>query len=290
MTKRPALPVLGDTHASLSETLAVLEKREQLRRRGFLLGSLAGAAAVASAPLRALAAAAAPLSPDAFGCALVPQEVIGPFPGDGTNGPNALTQSGIVRSDIRSSFGASGSTVASGTLLTMKLRFVSTVSGCAPLAGLAIHLWHCDAAGNYSMYEASAAAENYLRGVQVTDGSGEVTFTTIFPGCYPGRWPHMHFQVFPSLALATSGTNVARVSQLALPENASSSVYSQTALYPGSASTLNQVSLATDIAFRDGSALQLADTSGSNANGYIAALEIGVAIEGTDLVFANGFQ
>ncbi len=96
MTTRPTLPVLSDTHASLSETLAVLEQRERLRRHGFLLGSLAGAATIAALPLRSIA------------CSLIPTETAGPYPGDGTNGPNALTQSGIVRSDIRSSFGASG--------------------------------------------------------------------------------------------------------------------------------------------------------------------------------------
>ncbi|MBL8299324.1 MAG: hypothetical protein JNN30_13375 [Rhodanobacteraceae bacterium] len=294
MPRLPALPVLSDTHASLSETLAVLEQRERLRRRGFLLGSLAGAAAIASAPLRALATGASLLPPETFGCALVPTEVLGPFPADGTtpanNPPNALIQSGIVRSDIRSSFGASGTAVASGTLLTMRLRFVSTVSGCAPVAGLAIHLWHCDAAGLYSLYEGVATTQNYLRGVQVTDNNGEVTFTTIFPGCYPGRWPHMHFQVFPSLAAATLGNNAVRVSQLALPENASAAVYAQTALYPGSATSLGQVSLETDIAFQDGSSLQMADTSGNNANGYAAVLEVGVAIVGNDVIFTNGFQ
>ena len=34
-----------------------------------------------------------------------PEETAGPYPGDGSNGANVLTQSGVVRSDIRSSFG-----------------------------------------------------------------------------------------------------------------------------------------------------------------------------------------
>jgi protocatechuate 3,4-dioxygenase beta subunit len=38
--------------------------------------------------------------------------------------------------------------------------------------------------------------ESYLRGVQVTDSNGQVTFTTIYPACYSGRWPHIHFEVF----------------------------------------------------------------------------------------------
>ena len=35
----------------------------------------------------------------------IPDETAGPYPGDGTNGPDVLEQSGIVRSDLRSSFG-----------------------------------------------------------------------------------------------------------------------------------------------------------------------------------------
>src|SRR5215212_5924224 len=50
---------------------------------------------------------------------VIPEETAGPFPGDGTNGPNALAASGVVRSDIRSSFGTS-STLAAGVPLTIK--------------------------------------------------------------------------------------------------------------------------------------------------------------------------
>lgn len=73
-----------------------------------------------------------------------------------------------------------------------------------PLAGYAIYLWHCNRDGGYSMYSSGITAENYLRGVQVTDSNGEVTFSTIFPGCYSGRWPHIHFEVYASLDAATT--------------------------------------------------------------------------------------
>jgi protocatechuate 3,4-dioxygenase beta subunit len=35
--------------------------------------------------------------------------------------------------------------------------------------------------------------ENYRRGVQETAAVGAVTFTSTFPGCYDGRWPHIHW-------------------------------------------------------------------------------------------------
>jgi protocatechuate 3,4-dioxygenase beta subunit len=279
MAQHPTLPLLDDTHATLRETLDVMEQRERLRRRGFLLGSLSGAAALAALPLRSIA------------CSLIPAETAGPYPGDGTNGPNALTQSGIVRTDIRASFGASGTAVAGGTPLTLRLRLVSTVSGCVPLHGLAVYLWHCNATGGYSMYSSGIAGQNYLRGVQVSDASGEVAFTSIFPGCYPGRWPHIHFEVYRSLALAVSGANAVRTSQLALPRDACSAVYGQTGLYSGSAQNLSQTSLAGDNVFgNDGGVLQLAATSGSNAGGYVSTLDVGVAVEGSDILFADGFQ
>lgn len=276
MALRPFLPIVRDTHASLGETLSVLQQRELLRRRGFLLGSLAAAAAL---PLRSMA------------CTLIPSETGGPYPGDGTNGPNALTQSGIVRSDIRSSFGASGTASAAGTPLNVTLRLVSTVSGCVPLAGLAVYIWHCNAGGGYSMYSSGITGQNYLRGVQVSNANGEVTFTSIFPGCYPGRWPHIHFEIYRSLAEATSGANAARISQLALPQSVCSTVYSQSSLYPGSTQNLSGVTLNSDNVFgNDGGVYQLAATSGSNAAGYASTLEVGVAIEGSDLLFADGFE
>ena len=62
-------------------------------------------------------------------CRLIPEETAGPYPGDGTNGPNVLTQSGVVRSDIRSSFG-SARTVGDGVPLTINLTVVDSKNGC----------------------------------------------------------------------------------------------------------------------------------------------------------------
>ena len=123
-----------------------------------------------------------------------PDETAGPYPGDGSNGQNVLDDSGIVRHDIRSSFGSS-TTTAQGVPLTIKLT-VKDLATSSALVGAAVYVWHCDRDGNYSMYSQGAADENYLRGVQATDESGTATFTSIFPACYPGRWPHIHFEVY----------------------------------------------------------------------------------------------
>lgn len=119
-------------------------------------------------------------------CSTIPEETAGPYPGDGSNGVNALSQSGIVRRDIRGSFGSLSGTAA-GIPLTVKLTLVGSTVSCEPLVGYALYLWHCDRDGSYSLY--TIANQNYLRGVQETDANGQVTFTTIFPGCYSGRWP-----------------------------------------------------------------------------------------------------
>src|SRR2546423_2700504 len=202
-------------------------------------------------------------------CSKIPEETQGPYPGDGSNGPNALSLSGIVRSDIRSSIGgASG--VADGVPLTIELTLVNSNSACAALAGYAIYLWHCNRSGLYSMYSAGVTGENYLRGVQQTDSSGKAAFTSIFPACYSGRWPHIHFEIYPSLSLATSSANKIATSQLALPKTVCDAVYA-TSGYSGSASNLAQTSLATDNVFSDGTSLQVPSITGSIANGYAAS-------------------
>jgi protocatechuate 3,4-dioxygenase beta subunit len=205
----------------------------------------------------------------------IPEETGGPYPADGSNGPDVLTESGVVRSDITSSFGdASG--VAEGVPVTVNLT-VYDLNGddATPLAGAAIYLWHCDRDGNYSLYSDAAANENYLRGVQEAADDGTLSFTTIFPACYSGRWPHMHFEVYESLDSATQGTGKLRTSQLALPQDVCETVYA-TEGYEASVSNLAGVSLDSDMVFSDGYSLQMAKLTGSVEDGYVATLNVPV--------------
>lgn len=123
------------------------------------------------------------------------------------------------------------------------------------------------------MYSAAAASENYLRGLQETAEDGTVTFTTIFPACYSGRWPHIHFEVYPSLDVASSGANKVATSQLALPEATCEEVYA-TDGYEASVSNLSQVSLTRDMVFSDSVNQQLASISGSVDSGFVAELKV----------------
>jgi len=214
-------------------------------------------------------------------CAVIPEETGGPYPGDGTNSngsgvANALTLAGIVRSDIRTSV-APGSATAQGIPLTIKLQLVNVSASCASIAGAAVYLWHCDRDGNYSMYASGLTKENYLRGVQEADANGVVSFTTIFPGCYSGRMPHVHFEVFPTLAKAASAAGRIKTSQFTFPMATLNEVYANSS-YAASSRNLASMSYATDNVFSDGTSLQMGAVSGNASTGYTVTLVVGVSL------------
>jgi protocatechuate 3,4-dioxygenase beta subunit len=266
----------GGLHRDLRQTGAAMDRRQLLR-----LAARFGVGVSALQLLGCGADAAAMTSVDdttgtgtANGtCSKVPTETAGPYPGDSSNGPNVLNQTGVVRNDIRTSFaGLSGT--AAGVPLTIALTIVSA-STCSPLANYAVYLWHCDRSGGYSLYSSGVTNQNYLRGVQAADANGKVTFTSIFPACYSGRWPHIHFEVYSSLAAATSVSNKIATSQIALPKASCDLVFA-TSGYQASISNLSQVSLATDMVFSDGAALELATVTGDVSSGMTAALTVAV--------------
>jgi protocatechuate 3,4-dioxygenase beta subunit len=209
----------------------------------------------------------------------IPQEIAGPYPADGSNASNqtlnVLTRSGIVRSDIRTSIGT-GNT-APGVPFTIELTLVDSNSNCAPLVGYAVYLWHCNRDGQYSLYSSGVTNEDYLRGVQATDSNGKVTFTSIFPGCYAGRWPHVHFEVYRSLAQATASGNVIHTSQMALPQATCETIYA-TSGYSASVQNLSRITLASDNVFGDGYSTQMATVSGDVTNGSTAQLTVGINV------------
>jgi protocatechuate 3,4-dioxygenase beta subunit len=264
----------GGLQRDLLATGARMDRRRLLR-----LAAQCGAGAGA---LQLLGCGSSPTSPSQAGTgsgttaactAKIPEETAGPYPGDGSNGPNVLGLTSVVRSDIRSSFaGLSGT--ADGVPLTIVLTIVSS-STCAPLAGRAVYLWHCDRPGRYSLYSSGVTNQNFLRGVQEADASGRVSFTSIFPGCYAGRWPHIHFEVYPSLNAASGVSNKVATSQIALPKTACDEVYA-TSGYQASVTNLSQVSLATDNVFSDGATLELATVTGSVSAGLTATLTVAV--------------
>jgi protocatechuate 3,4-dioxygenase beta subunit len=276
---------LEDHDRGLVFDLATLDRRRMLKLLGlggisaglFTIvgcnpsGSTAtpGSSASGGASAGATAAASAAAS-----CETIPEETAGPFPGDGSNGPDVLSQTGVVRKDIRSSFGST-TTVAEGIPLAISLA-LQDAEVCAPLAGAAVYVWHCDRAGNYSLYSQAAASENYLRGVQAAGDDGVVTFDSIFPAAYQGRWPHIHFEVYPSLETATDEANKIATSQIALPKDACDAVYA-TAGYEQSVRNMSSHSLASDMVFADdGGVRQLGTVTGDVSSGYGVSLTVPV--------------
>jgi protocatechuate 3,4-dioxygenase beta subunit len=137
-------------------------------------------------------------------------------------------------------------------------------------------VWHCTADGGYSLYSPGFETENYLRGVQETDDTGTAEFVTVFPGCYPGRWPHIHFEVYGALDDAVAAGPIVKTSQIALPEEACAAAYGTTG-YEASVANLAETSLASDLVFADdGASHQLASMTGDARAGYVAALTVGV--------------
>ncbi|MGW9405286.1 intradiol ring-cleavage dioxygenase [Arthrobacter sp. NPDC055585] len=205
----------------------------------------------------------------------IPDETAGPYPGDGSNGPDVLEQSGIVRSDIRSSFGESSGT-AEGIPMVLELRITDLANGGAPFAGVAVYVWHCTREGLYSMYSEGVEDQNYLRGVQIADVDGVVQFSSVFPACYSGRWPHIHFEVHPDEASITDSANAIATSQVALPEDACKAVYAIPG-YEASVRNLAEVTLQSDNVFGDdGGASQLGAVTGSVEQGYSVSLTAAV--------------
>ena len=186
----------------LAFDLATMNRRQ-------MLGLSGGAALVAAGSLVTGANAATDT--------VIPSETAGPYPADGSNGVDVRVEDGIVRSDITSSFGDYSGTVE-GVPVTIDLDLWDVDSDAA-LAGVAVYLWHATPDGEYSLYSHAIAEENFLRGIQESDENGHVSFTSIFPGCYDGRWPHIHFEVYSSLEDATSGSGTPiKTSQIAVPE------------------------------------------------------------------------
>jgi protocatechuate 3,4-dioxygenase beta subunit len=180
---------------------------------------------------------------------------------------------GAVRSDIRTSIGSNAA--VAGVPLTIELTVVDSTNGGAPLAGSAVYVWHCDQQGRYSMYSQGVTDENYLRGVQVADADGKLSFTSIFPACYSGRWPHIHFEVYSSVDQAMAAGSKLATSQIAIPKDICDTVYA-TDGYSASVSNLSKVSLSTDMVFRDGAELETPTVTGSVGSDLKVALTVAV--------------
>jgi protocatechuate 3,4-dioxygenase beta subunit len=249
---------------------ASFDRRRMLGGMALGLGGLVLAACGSRAGAQASASA----------CLATPRETKGPFPADGSNGRppiNVLAEEGVIRRDIRSSFaGMAGR--AEGVPIELELTLVGGVE-CNALGNRAIYLWQNDAAGIYSLYDDPGV--NYLRGLQPADAAGKVRFTAIVPGCYGGRYPHCHFEVFESAQAAASGARPLLVSQLAFPETECRAIYRDDARYGDSLRNLDREPLDGDFVFADadaaGRSRQTVKMSGDPKRGYRGSATVSLA-------------
>ncbi|MFT4090796.1 MAG: intradiol ring-cleavage dioxygenase [Asticcacaulis sp.] len=218
-------------------------------------------------------------------CTALPEETNGPYPADGSNSyagatVNVLTQSGVVRSDIRTSFGTYAGQ-ATGVPLVLTITVEDSANGCQPLSGYAVYIWQCTDDGLYSLYSTGVTAQNYLRGVQVTDANGQCTFTTVFPGCYTGRMPHIHVEVYATLASAVHERNARLTTQFAFPTDVSQTVYNSVSSYSASIRAFNSISFASDNVFSDDTTAQRTARTialtGNSSDGYRGTVTCAIA-------------
>lgn len=186
----------------------------------------------------------------------------------------AELNAGTVPSDIRASVTGAAATAA-GVPLTIRLQLVNADAGCASLAGHAVYLWHCDRDGLYSLYPNGVTAQHYLRGVQEADANGLVTFATSFPACYAGRMPHVHLEVYPTLAKSTNAANRVGTTQLTFPLDTLHAVY-PTAGYGQGVRRPRQAGGATGPVSSDAPAPRVATVSGDPVNGYLVTVTVAI--------------
>ena len=195
-------------------------------------------------------------------CVLTPQETAGPYP----LFSDVASASTYMREDI-----TEGKT---GVPLQLLLTFVNANDSCAPITDALIYAWHCDKDGVYSGYSqpgGNTLGETFCRGVQMTDSTGLVRFTTIYPGWYSGRITHVHFRAY-------LGNSLQATSQLAFPQDITKAVYASS-LYGARGQNTSITSFSADNVFSDGEQYQRCTlTQNASTGGYDAALTVGIAL------------
>jgi protocatechuate 3,4-dioxygenase beta subunit len=236
-----------------------------MKRKDFLKGlGIAGVGTMipirkTNAAVKAISQASLPANT----CILIPSETAGPYPFDLSNNP------AMFRQDITEG--------NAGIPMNLTLTVVNINDNCNPIPNVRVDIWHCDKDGYYSEFNVSSwlgpqnhVGDTFFRGIQITDLNGQVQFTTIYPGWYPGRAVHIHFQVFLNSVLTAT-------SQLCFPDALNTQVNN---LPPYSAHGQNPTTNSNDGVFSDmnNTQYQIAATAPNASGGYDASLTIGLNV------------
>lgn len=217
-------------------------------------------------------------------CTETPEETDGPFP---THKPSDLVAQNIISDRV-------------GTSLIINIGLYDTGNNCKALQNAIIDIWHCDSKGEYSEYgggdmkmpapgtrppegvpggprgrrppggggmmqAADHQSEHFLRGRQVTNPNGLVSFKSIYPGWYPGRSPHVHVHVYNA-----AGKSLL-ITQIAFPEEVSLAVYGQVDY---ASHGQPDTSHSHDMVFEDSIANELGTITGNIKDGYVLSHSI----------------
>lgn len=211
----------------------------------------------------------------ALACVVRPELTIGPY----------FVDEQLNRSDIRSE--PSDGSVREGIPLMLAISvFDVSSNSCAPLANAQVDIWHCDAQGVYSGVSDQGfdtTGQKFLRGYQLTDGTGKAQFLTIYPGWYSGRTVHIHFMIRTTGA---DGQSYEFVSQFFFDEALSDQVFAQEPYASkGQRDTLNS----SDNIYNNGGDQLLLAATGDNTNGYPAAINIGLDLIDIEVGASDSF-
>lgn len=185
-------------------------------------------------------------SPSGVACVLSPEMTQGPYYIDGE----------AVRRDVTEG--------KPGVPLALDLT-VTDAASCTPIPDASVEIWHADAGGNYSGFNATAANTTFLRGVQIADAKGKVVFDTLYPGWYQGRATHIHLMVHV-------GGNVAHTGQLFFDEQINDAVYARS---PYSDHTGERMTNDQDGIYANGGAQSMPQLTEAG-DGYRGTITLGV--------------
>ena len=241
-------------------TQVPMRRREMMALSAGTLASVALYGCGSDGEATRTSADTAPAKPD---CVLTPAQDEGPF----------YIDLARVRRDIVED--------RPGVPLALALTVVDAGS-CEPIRDAAVDIWHCDALGVYSGEPSEGSAgTTYLRGIQITDTSGQAEFATIYPGQYPGRTTHIHLKVHLGGKRGDgtySGGHVSHTGQLFTADGDDAEVF---ALSPYSSNPAEITPRDADFIFRDqgGSSSELTLSRAGNdlaRDGFTARATLGV--------------
>jgi protocatechuate 3,4-dioxygenase beta subunit len=225
--------------------------RRQLVGTGAGLAGATLAFGMAHSPARALATACATLTPT---------KEEGPY----------FVEESLNRSDITTD--PSTGVAVAGVPLALNLTLLDEDDACAPLSGAQIDIWHAAPSGLYSDEAVEGTTgRKYLRGYQISDANGQVSFKTIYPGWYSGRAVHIHFRI-----RVFNGTTATYdfMTQLFFDDAFTDSIYTQEPY--SSRSNRDTLDASDHVYATNGAELRLAP-SADGAGGYVAGFRFSLS-------------